>query len=457
MSEPILPAAAVGGVRVSRRAVLLAGGGLLLAGCGGPEKPTIRSRDYDGYGSEAGRLRTILDRRAKAVTEGDEQAYLADLDPSNPELIQREKRVFANLRQFEWDEFRYVSRDWIQNTDSDGSITFQPVIRIAKLTADAGPGDVAPGESFAYRVVKKGDRILIRDIVRPTLKSREELGIVGPPADAPWHTDDLTVRKVGDRVWLVGDKTVTDLDSYAAVTQRELAAVERLWGDREKFPGYVLFFSRDLETIGRWFSLGETSPSGTGALGYQQGQWGVRNDGSVYTDKYVATRIVVNLGSTEAARTEPALVIRHELTHAVTARAALTGGGMLRPATWAIEGFARYSETVDAPARAAEVLGVVASGVRAGKFRNTTPPSEDFYGKDAGFNYCLGSTVFSLAEKLKGRDAAVELYATIIKRIDSADRSILELPVFEAISERVLGMSAGAFRSRWISYVRNGR
>jgi hypothetical protein len=443
----------VSGLRWSRRSVLLAGG-LLLTGCGGPEKPVIQEEDDDSSGSKLSRIRPILERRAKALTEKDEKEYLADLDQSNKDLIEREKLVFANLSQFEFAELRYVLNGMNERPDKGGS-WFSPVIRIAKLTADAGPGDIAPGETFLYWLTKNGDKHVIGDVVRVTMENREKLGMPGPRADAPWNTDKLKVLKVGDAVWLVGDESVTDLDEYAAATNRELATVKKLWGDRESFPGNVLFFSRDQENVKKWFGLGEGNLSG--ALGYQLPQLGVRKDGQYYTDQFAASRILVNLGSTEAAKTPVRLVIRHELAHAVTARAALAGfSDTLRPARWVVEGFARYSETIDESARAAEVRNSVASGVRAGKFRGSTPPSETFYSKDASLNYDLGSTVFSLAEQLKGRDAAAELYARLVQRIDSGSRSILELPIFESISEDVLDMSSGSFRSRWKTFVQNG-
>jgi hypothetical protein len=449
-----MPNDVTGGVQWSRRSVLLAGG-LLLTGCGGPEKPVIQSADYDGSASKLSRIRPILERRAKALTEKNEKAYLADLDPANKDLIERERLVFANLRQFEFAEIRYVLNGMSEQLDKGGS-WFRPVTRIAKLTADAGPGDIAPAESFRYWLTKKGDSYLVGDIVRVTMENREEQQVTGPRADAPWNTDRLTVLKVGDTVWLVGDESVTDLDRYAAVTNRELAKVKKLWGDREAFPGSVLFFTRDRKNVQKWFGITGADSFTEQALGYQIPQHGVRKDGQTYTDQYAASRILVNLGSIEAAKSQPWSTIRHELTHSVTARVALSGySDFLRPARWVVEGFARYSETIDQPAHAAAIRNEVAGGVRAGKFHGTTPPSKTFY-KDAGFNYALGSTVFSVAERLKGRDAAAELYARLVQRIDSADRSILELPIFEGISEEVLDMSSGSFLSRWKSFVRNG-
>jgi hypothetical protein len=441
------------GLRWPRRSVLLAGG-LVLAGCGGPEKPVIQSKDYEGGGSGLSRIRPILERRAKALMDKDEAAYLADLDKSNKDLIAHEKLVFANMRQFEFAEIRYILDGMLERSDGEGSL-FSPVIRITKLTADEGPGDIAPAESFLYRLATAGGKQVISDITPVTTDNRKELGVSGPLADAPWHTDKLKVRKVGDQVWLVGDDTVSDLDRYAAVTNQELATVKKLWGDRESFPGYVLFFTRDTKNMKRWFGVTSYSDEFISqVLGFQHRTYGVRKDGHVYTDKFAASRITVNLASIAAYKDQPWATIRHELTHAVTSRATLSGA--LVPGTWVVEGFARYTETIGRPAIVDRTRSVVASGVRAGKFRGTTPRNDTFYGADIHFNYDLGATVFILAERLKGRDAAVELYARLIGLTDPVDRSILEVPIFEGISQDVLGMSSGSFLSRWQSYVRNG-
>ncbi|MEV4475895.1 hypothetical protein [Nonomuraea sp. NPDC049504] len=429
----------------SRRSVLVAGG-LLVAGCGGPPRPFIQSEDYDTGASGRQRLRKILERRAAALMSGDESAYLANLDDSNDELMRYEKLVFANLRQFELAEVRHSTAYTTERPGSGGESSLGPVIRVVKLTADAGPGDIAPAESFVYRM--KDD--VITGITRVTLKNRPAQSGSAPAAEAPWHTDRLKVVQVGEKVWLAGDRSVTDLDRYAAVTERELGIVERLWGDRLTYPGHVLFFTRDAGNFRQWFG----SPNIANALGVQYRELGVGRNGKLHQGEYAASRIVVNLSGHGDA--DPASTIRHELTHAVTARATMANVGELGPPTWAIEGFARYTETVGDAARAAEIRSQVAAGVRGGLFRGTPPSNEDFYGDDGiHFDYALGSTVFSLAERLKGRDAAVELYARVIERV-SVGASFFELPIFDRMTRDVLGLSAAAFRSRWNQYVRNG-
>lgn len=138
-----------GNLKLSRRGLLLTG--LLVAGCGGPQRPTIRDLDSHGHSDSdpnRKRLEEILQRRAKAVLDKDEQAYLADLDQSNAELIDHERLVFDNLRQFELAEFFYITERI--RPDLDGKPVFGPVIRVARLSVDATEAGVFPAEAFRY-------------------------------------------------------------------------------------------------------------------------------------------------------------------------------------------------------------------------------------------------------------------------------------------------------------------
>ena len=49
--------------------------------------------------SKRGPVDDLLDRRSQAFRHGDERAYLADLDRGQPALVDRERMMFANLRQ----------------------------------------------------------------------------------------------------------------------------------------------------------------------------------------------------------------------------------------------------------------------------------------------------------------------------------------------------------------------
>ncbi|WP_214416800.1 hypothetical protein [Sphaerisporangium fuscum] len=119
------------------------GGLLAVGGCTTPARPTFGSTDERGS-DEPGtqELQAILDRRAKAVRDKNEQAFLADLDASNTRLVRQEKLLFANLTQFELRDFHFITERIIGAAGGGNTYTFTPVIAVTQLTADVGPGGV---------------------------------------------------------------------------------------------------------------------------------------------------------------------------------------------------------------------------------------------------------------------------------------------------------------------------
>lgn len=444
-------------------ASLMAG---LLVGCE-RERPTIQSVSEPAAppglaGAEVtvDDLQAILDRRAAAVKEDDEQAFLADLDQSNQKLLARQRLVFANLRQLEFDTFRYLTSDTIAAPPGqNGMSRFAPVIGVAKLTIDAAPGGVAPAEAFVYDVVVTDGKPVVVDIVPVTGRN---VGELAPTADvlanAPWNTTPLEILKAGN-VWLAGDESVDNLQQYADAAQTQVAEVEALWGDRSRFPGYILFFSGKKRNLRAWYDYGKLSDQ---THGTEHPLQGVRRNGQVYGGQYAGSRIVVNLRNIQQAGRDPVSVMRHELAHAVTARATTVDVGVgtafsVVAPRWALEGFARWVQYLESPDGQAEQRAIVADGVAAGRFADTTPETETFYdGQSVAFNYAVSSLVFGFAERIAGRDAAIEFYAQTIDHVDLPGEPLVTLPAFDGICQRVLGMGSSAFLRDWSSFVRSG-
>lgn len=442
---------------LSRRALLVAGGlagGLTLSGCMSPSRPAIT--DVKGGAGEDPALKAykeMLDRRAKAVLARDERTFLADLDPSNAALVKQQKMLFANLRQFKFKDFRYIVTPY-STKEENGRHEMPTTHEVSQLVADEGPEGVAPYESFLYRLVKKGDKYLINEIVGFAVKSAELfLGANGMFAWAAWNTTPLKVANSGN-VWLAADDSVPDLNRYADVAAKEAEMLESMWGKRIRFPGHTLFLTRDDKNFGTWFMAG-TEKLPKGIEGFERSIEGVRTNGQEYGGQYVASRIVVNLRNISKFGDIPHLVMRHELMHALSARASMvTAIAGITPPTWAVEGFARYTETIGEPQRMAGVRAEVRRGVATGKFTGKPPRSKTFYDeKHISFNYDLGATVFSFAERLKGREAAIELFAAAIQH---PDLPLVDVPVFNAMCKDIFGIGSAAFLKQWAAFVRRG-
>ncbi|WP_020576190.1 hypothetical protein [Actinopolymorpha alba] len=457
MSGPSGADLASRGVGLSRRALLVAG--LAVAGCGQVERPTIRTISHESSSDpEAQALQEILDRRAKALRNDDERTFLADLDSRSSGLIAQQKMVFGNLRQLEFTRFAYVTEQASRVSEGTSHV-FSRVIQITQLTTDAGPGGVAPAETFEYTLAPRDGKLVITKIRGSNRNTAADLRLNSPMADAPWNFTALRIIRAG-KVWLAGDSSVKNLDRYADAAKTHLHEVESLWGNRIKFPGHILFFTRSTESLKNWFGVGLTGDLLSMVEGLEIPLQGVRKDGQMYDGQYAGSRIVVNLRAAERWDDDPELVMRHELAHAVTARATNVAGSSgylaLTAPRWALEGFARWVETVGNPRRMDYVRYVVRVAVASGNFSGKPPGMKEFYGKNLPFSYDLSASVFAYVDDRKGQDAVVEFYANVIKHAETVDSPLIDKPEFDEICRQVMGVRASVFLQRWATFVRNG-
>ncbi|GAA1381093.1 hypothetical protein [Catellatospora chokoriensis] len=444
-----------------RRSVLLGGAGLILSACSEKrEQPppliterTAPSLARDPHIERVSAVNEILARRVKAVRDGDERVFLADLDQTNTALVQQQRMLFANLRQFKLTTFNYVIPP-AELVEVSGEQMVCPVVGIIQFSIDDAGTGVMPGETFQYTLVQRDGQFRIKDITAKTEQNAGTLNLRGPMADAPWNSTPLKVTTVGN-VWLASDASVTDLDAYISAAQHEAQRIDTLWGSRTRYPGSLLFLTRDSEAFKTWYSFGSAGNYKDTIEGIAPHPEGVRTNGEPYTGQHAGSRAVVNLKRVDAIDDDPRRVIRHELAHGVTARARMTASGFINghdgPPLWAVEGFAAWTETLDSPALAAAYR----RGANTG-FNGKLPRSTDFYSKNSGGNYAMGAAAFLLAEKLKGRQAAVDFYASLIQHTDLGDLAVAEMPVFDGICKQALGISAASYTSQWAAYVKAG-
>ncbi|GAB1688594.1 hypothetical protein KRM28CT15_03970 [Krasilnikovia sp. M28-CT-15] len=432
---------------------------VLLGGCTqSPKKPLI-TEDRPLPGPElpgtpaTTALRSILARRVKAVQTGDESLFLGDLDQSQAALVKQQKMLFANLRQLTFKTFDYVLPDLLEPKSDNGLSKF-PVVGIVQLAIDDAGTGAMPGEAFQFTLLQRDGRFLVRDIVAKTRKNADSLGVQGPMADAPWNITPLKVTTVGD-VWLASDASVTDLDTYVSAAAAEANRIDALWGSRTRYPGSLMFLTRDISSFRAWYGFGHARNYSDDFEGVSPAQVGVRTNGELFDGQFAGSRVVVNLQRIDTFGDDPRLVMRHELAHGITARAREVGislGDLASGApTWAVEGFARWTETLGNAGRAAGAL----RSARAG-FNGRLPRSGDFYGKKILHNYSVGATAFMFAEKLKGKDGAVEFYAAVTRHADIGELAVADLPVFDGICRESLSVSSASFYRQWADFVRNG-
>lgn len=494
------------GLMTRRNALRLAAvssAGLLLPGCGRSGQPVVDSHDSASADVPTGaQLQAMLDRRARAQRDGDERAYLADLDANNDELVRRERMVFDNLRQFPVEDLQFVGvppegipdefepepmpreayvdeeaweREWGDWRPS-GPWHFVPVVKVVRLaTDDRTDGVLGPGETYEYTVARRNGGWVIADIVpfageefdrrRGNLMGRE---LSSPErfarADAPWNLDPLHVIRAGN-VWLAGDDSVDDLDRYAAAAEIEAAQVESMWGSRPRFPGHVMFFTRDHGRLGAWFDLRRALDLDR-FTGVALPRPGVRDNGEVLSAQHASARMAINLSLTEEYTDDPRSTMRHELVHAVTARAEGTGDRLGFPARWAVEGFARYIEVRGDADRERTQRYWAAQGVGRGIVpAGALPRSLGFYAGDreavAG-RYALGYTLFRYVEQLRDMETAIDLYEEVIRFHDAggdmfeAGDDFADTDDFDAVCRDVVGTGRADLLRQWSTFVAQG-
>jgi hypothetical protein len=217
---------------------------LLLVACG--RTTTIDSENVQTDAPSSQDLQQILDRRAQAVLHPSEHEFLADLDSANQRLVDHERLRFANLKQFKFSSFRFILDRVpiaVRKSGQKDTFKFDPVLEGEQLVTDSGPPGVVPSETFEYDVAKRNGRWLVTDM------------LPGQDADIePWDLTPLKVINMGN-VWLAADDSVSDLGAYASAAHVQAAKVESIWGSRPRFPGYVLFFSRNPGNLRAWFPV----------------------------------------------------------------------------------------------------------------------------------------------------------------------------------------------------------
>lgn len=299
--------------------------------------------------------------------------------------------------------------------------------------------------------------------IEPATPETVEDSTLGPLlAREPWNFTPLQVIQAGS-VWLAADRSVSDLKRYADMAESEAQWVEKLWGDRLRFPGHLLFFTRDPEVYKTWYYWGSQPHFLENIEGFQPSVGGVRKNGEIYANQFAGARVVVNLQNVKTfSNGDPQAVLRHELVHAVTARARATSStsfsGLGSP-TWAVEGFAVWATSLERPADRSHERAFVAHGVSRRMFTGEPPLSTEFYSADAEkryFNSVVSASIFSYVAKLQGKEAAVEFYEQVIRYNDQEGEPFHQVPAFDGICQRVVGKSGGAFLEEWARFVRNG-
>jgi hypothetical protein len=269
---------------------------------------TVGRRPSGAPAAAAWRVESIselLDRQAEALDAGDEEGWLAAVDPSNAPLRERYRRLYellrgvgASLRPNPYPELLPV---WDPRGDP---IPLEVAYGVCLQTAECPRPNVSPLPSIAVpetewftagiTLVSVDGEYVIGDL--RTLPAASEKNERRLPL---WLTEDLNIVS-GRKVLVLGpDQYAADLAGILEVAERAAQATDQ-FAHWTKPTRYVLYIAGDAEWS-RWFS---SPPKDDDVLGY------------ALTTSASSIPVVLRYPSIEPQRLEA--VLRHEFGHVVT-------------------------------------------------------------------------------------------------------------------------------------------
>ncbi len=312
-------------------------------------------------------VQQLLDRRARAVREGDERAFVRQLGRGDG-LRVRQLRWFRSVTQLPWQRFDYEVLD----TDWDT----RPVARWGRTVLVPTIVHRTRLRGFDRRVVERDVGLAVSfDGERPLIVSDRDaagrLMLHGTPA--PWDLTAVQVRRAPGVLGVFDEDTVAAAPRLLAAVSDGLASLERALPFRG--PGRVVVYHvRDRRALDTVTDVPGGSLDLLGALT-------VPTYSRPEISPVASVRMLVLPVSVEAGEPFLGRLVRHELAHVAL------GPRDDGAPTWLSEGLAEYVGASALP-RAQRQIPTVAVR-RAQQPPRGMPSSRSFNGPDQDWHYAL--------------------------------------------------------------------
>ncbi|MER7002103.1 hypothetical protein ABT297_03520 [Dactylosporangium sp. NPDC000555] len=279
----------------------------------------------------AGKIRLALESQGAALLAGDEDAFLAVVDPSAAVLREDLARRFGSLRQLQVKLWHPVP-EGRPKTEAGGTATVNILVTYCFVVATCDP--MALRTTTRWNVSGRSPTLL-------------EFGVAKDLGPRPWEISELR-SAVGARVVMsTTTRYASRLPSMLAIAEKAAALTDTFarWGEP---PARYVVYLAGPDEWSAWY-------------GIKQEPWVA---GFALPLTATVTEIVLNASRVDAKQTLD--VLRHEFTHVVT----LAGVEKAYDQTWwLVEGIAEYAR-VKGGGKPFDGLGAVRAYVRGGHWKN---------------------------------------------------------------------------------------
>lgn len=418
-------------------AILLVGGGLLLAGrepgdgnpgaLASPAQPSQSTSaaptpTVDEAVLRVQALDTLLSARSTAVKTRDKTAWMASIDPTATDFAARQSAVFDNLAEVPLEEWRYEYAGEGPALSAERLAALGPDTWVARVVlvyrlADADLADVRREQYLT--LVKRADRWLVASDTD------------GGSAPDLWDLGPVHVVR-GERSLVLGTAGAEELQRYARETDAAAARVDGVWGTGWPRTVVVMVPQSQAEMAALLLRDDQTGLDQIAAV--TTGEIGIDHEGTS------ADRVIANpAGFAQLGQLGRRVVLTHEITHVAT-RATTTQDLPI----WLSEGFADYVAYDDAGVSRSVIAEDVLDLVRAGKTPTGLPQEADFDPKrgEIAPAYSGAWLAAELIARTWGEPKLVEFYRAVASGTAEADAFA-----------KVLGVDQAAFTQRWQAYL----
>lgn len=405
---------------------------------GGPGRPmgAVSPAHPDATRTDA--VTDLLDRRAKALTDQDEQAFLATLDPRADEVfVSTQRRLFRNLTGVPFDEWSYRLRpdDALDLTRLPDRVTSSPSDELWAPVVDLRyalrGGDVIPTDRpMGYLFARHGDDWYLRsDTALDSLGRRTWRG--------PWDFSPCVVTTTEHGIVLSHPGSQPMVDRLIRELDPSVAAVSELWPAR--WSQRVTLMLPDSPGEMRALVGPDFPVESVVAVAVAD-----RVDNKTRT--VAGQRVVLSpTGVRGLSIASLRVVLRHEITH-LAARADTVDGSP----TWLLEGFADYVGYRDSGVTLAEGAPDLAKQVREDGPPTALPDDRAFRssGSDLDLAYQQSWSIARYVADSHGEKSLIAMYREL------AAAGPVSASETDRMLRDVLGVDRAELVRGWQSYLR---